>query len=37
MEHERMAEDFSAALTAGQAGYLPDLLGLQWSEAVPAT
>lgn len=30
-----MAEDFSAALTAGQAGFLPDLLGLQWSEAKP--
>ena len=30
-----MAEDFSAALTAGQAGSLPDLLGLQWLEAVP--
>jgi len=29
-----MAEDFSAALTAGQAGTLPDLLGLQWSKAV---
>ena len=28
-----MAEDFSAALTAGQAGTLPDLLGLQWLEA----
>jgi 1,4-dihydroxy-2-naphthoyl-CoA hydrolase len=30
-----MADDFSAQLTAGQAGYLPDLLGLQWSEARP--
>lgn len=30
-----MAEDFSAALTAGQAGFLPDLLGLQWTEARP--
>ena len=30
-----MAEDFSATLTAGQAGSLPDLLGLQWLEAVP--
>ncbi len=30
-----MAEDFSAALTAGQAGTLPDLLGLQWLEAKP--
>lgn len=30
-----MAEDFSAALTAGQAGSLPDLLGLQWLEAKP--
>jgi 1,4-dihydroxy-2-naphthoyl-CoA hydrolase len=30
-----MAEDFSAALTAGQAGTLPDLLGLQWQVAVP--
>jgi len=30
-----MAEDFSAALTAGQAGTLPDLLGLQWLKAVP--
>jgi 1,4-dihydroxy-2-naphthoyl-CoA hydrolase len=30
-----MAEDFSAALTAGQAGTLPDLLGLQWLEARP--
>lgn len=30
-----MAEDFSAALTAGQAGTLPDLLGLQWFKAVP--
>lgn len=29
-----MAEDFSAALTAGQAGTLPDLLGLQWQVAV---
>ena len=29
-----MAEDFSAALTAGQAGFLPDLLGLQWLEAI---
>jgi 1,4-dihydroxy-2-naphthoyl-CoA hydrolase len=28
-----MAEDFSAALTAGQAGTLPDLLGLQWLKA----
>lgn len=28
-----MAEDFSAALTAGQAGSLPDLLGLRWLEA----
>ena len=28
-----MAEDFSAALTAAQAGSLPDLLGLQWLEA----
>ena len=28
-----MAEDFSAALTAGQVGTLPDLLGLQWSLA----
>lgn len=30
-----MAQDFSAALTAGQAGFLPDLLGLQWLEATP--
>ena len=30
-----MAEDFSQALTAGQAGSLPDLLGLQWLEAKP--
>jgi 1,4-dihydroxy-2-naphthoyl-CoA hydrolase len=30
-----MAEDFSAALTAGQAGNLPDLLGLEWKEARP--
>ena len=30
-----MAEDFSAALTARQAGSLPDLLGLQWLTAVP--
>lgn len=30
-----MAEDFSAALTAGQAGFLPDLLGLEWLEAHP--
>ncbi|WP_066687464.1 PaaI family thioesterase [Caulobacter sp. CCH9-E1] len=30
-----MAEDFSAALTAAQAGSLPDLLGLQWLEATP--
>ena len=30
-----MAEDFSANLTAGQAGTLPDLLGLQWLEAKP--
>lgn len=30
-----MAEDFSAALTAGQVGFLPDLLGLQWIEARP--
>jgi uncharacterized protein (TIGR00369 family) len=29
-----MAEDFSAALTAGQAGTLPDHLGLQWQVAV---
>ncbi|WP_297512217.1 PaaI family thioesterase [uncultured Caulobacter sp.] len=29
-----MAEDFSAALTDGQAGSLPDLLGLQWISAV---
>lgn len=28
-----MAEDFSDALTAAQAGSLPDLLGLQWLEA----
>jgi uncharacterized protein (TIGR00369 family) len=28
-----VAEDFSEALTAGQAGSLPDLLGLQWLEA----
>jgi uncharacterized protein (TIGR00369 family) len=28
-----MAEDFSAALTAAQAGSLPGLLGLQWLEA----
>ncbi len=30
-----MAEDFSDALTAAQAGSLPDLLGLQWLEATP--
>jgi uncharacterized protein (TIGR00369 family) len=30
-----VAQDFSADLTAGQAGSLPDLLGLQWLEAVP--
>lgn len=30
-----MAEDFSAALTAAQAGSLPDLLGLEWLEATP--
>lgn len=30
-----MAEDLSQALTAGQAGFLPDLLGLQWLEARP--
>lgn len=30
-----MAEDFSAALTDGQAGCLPDLLGLQWTQAKP--
>lgn len=29
-----MAEDFSAALTAGQEGTLPDHLGLQWQVAV---
>lgn len=28
-----MADDFSAALTAAQAGSLPDLLGLEWLEA----
>lgn len=30
-----MADDFSQALTAAQAGSLPDLLGLQWLEAKP--
>lgn len=30
-----MTQDFSAALTAAQAGSLPDLLGLQWLEATP--
>ncbi len=29
-----MSQDHSAALTQGQAGFLPDLLGLQWSTAV---
>lgn len=28
-----MAEDFSATLTARQAGNLPDVLGLEWLEA----
>lgn len=35
MEYAAVAEDFSAALTAGQAGFLPDLLGLEWRVAVP--
>lgn len=30
-----MTKDYSADLTAGQAGTLPDHLGLQWQTAVP--